>query len=169
MRLTNVVVQGKLDHTVDLQTLANALTNVRYDPLRFSGLLLHHRKIGGHCKVFASGAIQCNGKCTSFQEGIKRFRCYARLLQRKGFCNCLEDVNIITASACHRFDEIVRLQNIPFYYTYNPEVFPAIMFKRGGIHFTLHFSGAFLITGIKCSKDINEVIYPVILELGISL
>lgn len=32
MRLTNVVVQGKLDHTVDLQTLANALTNVRYDP-----------------------------------------------------------------------------------------------------------------------------------------
>lgn len=31
MRLTNVVVQGKLDHTVDLQTLANALTNVRYD------------------------------------------------------------------------------------------------------------------------------------------
>lgn len=149
MRLTNVVVQGKFDHTVDLQTLANALTNVRYDPLRFSGLLWH--------------------QCTSFQEGIKRLRCYARLLQRKGFRNCLEDVNIITASACHRFDEIVRLQNIPFDYTYNPEVFPAIMFKRGGIHFTLHFSGALLITGIKCSKDINEVIYPVILELAISL
>lgn len=43
------------------------------------------------------------------------------------------------------------------------------MFKCGGIYFIFYFFGVLFIIGIKCLKDINEVIYLVILELVISL
>ena len=169
MKLTNVVVGGQLDTVINLCALARQLTNVRYDPTSFSGLIWQHRKIGGNCLIFANGYINCNGSCESFRGGIKRLRRYARLLQKLGYCHTLTDVKIITASASHRLDGKVKLEHIPFKYRYEPELFPAIMFKREDIHFTLHFSGALIITGIKKPEDIDDVIYPVILELAVSL
>ncbi|KAK3105251.1 hypothetical protein FSP39_020839 [Pinctada imbricata] len=169
MKLTNVVVGGQLDTVMNLCALARQLTNVRYDPTNFSGLIWQHRKIGGNCLVFTNGYINCNGPCESFEEGIKRLRRYARLLQKLGYCYTLTGIKIITASASHRLDGKVTLEHIPFKYRYEPELFPAIMFKRNNIHFTLHFSGVLIITGIKKSKDLDDVIYPVILELAVSL
>ncbi|XP_062588708.1 TATA-box-binding protein-like [Saccostrea cucullata] len=102
MRLTNVVVQGKLDGKIDLRNVAKILTNVTYNPKSFSGLMWQHGKIGGACKLFKSGAIQCNGKSSSFHEGIERLRRYARFLQRKGLCTNVMDIRVVTASATHR-------------------------------------------------------------------
>ena len=169
MHLTNVVVQGRLDRLIDLRALAGDLTNVKYDPSTFSGLTWQHRRIGGNCKVFASGAIHCNGKCHTFKEAIRRLRRYARILQKNGHCTSLKHVKIITASACHRLEGTVKVENIPFACTFEPELFPAIMFRRKKIHFTLHFSGALIITGIKREKDMNRIVYPVILELTLCL
>ena len=167
MQLTNVVVQGNLGCRINLEKLARALINVRYDHSRFSGLVWQHRHIGGNCLVFASGAIICNGKCQSFKEGIQRLRRYARLLQKMGYCHTLTGVKVVTVSACHRLDHVIKYENVPFTVTYEPEIFPAAMFKRDGIHFTLHLSGALLITGIKRPKDLDDVVYPVILELSL--
>ena len=167
MHLTNVVVQGQLNVSIDLTRLANTLINVRYDPARFTGLIWQHRRIGGNCLVFSNGTINCNGKCSSFDEGIKRLRRYARLLQKKGHCRNLSGVKIVTASASHRLENPVRTENIPVSFRYEPELFPAIMFRREGLHFTLHLSGALIITGIKRQKDIDDVIYPVLVELSL--
>ena len=169
MQLTNVVVQAHLNCNLNLRELVGVLTNVRYDPVKFSGLIWQHRRIGGNCLLFANGKINCNGKCSSIQEGIRRLRRYARLLQRKGCPVRLSNVRVLTVSASHRFDDRVTLDCIPFDFKYDPELFPAIMFKRQGIHFTLHFSGTLLITGIKGHKDIEYVVYPTILELSMCL
>jgi TATA-box binding protein (TBP) (component of TFIID and TFIIIB) len=72
MRITNVVVQGELGCRIYLKQLVLKLFNVRYDPNRFSGIIWQHRTIGGNCLVFSSGKLNCNGKCSSFREGIKR-------------------------------------------------------------------------------------------------
>lgn len=47
MKLTNVVVQGKLDAEIPLRQLARDLINIRYDPANFSALIWQHRKVGG--------------------------------------------------------------------------------------------------------------------------
>ena len=52
---------------------------------------------------------------------------------------------------------------------YEPELFPAIMFNREGVHFTLHLSGSLIITGIKRQKDIDDIIYPVLVELSLGV
>nr|XP_022288496.1 TATA-box-binding protein-like [Crassostrea virginica] len=75
---------ARLNCDLDLRALANALVNVRYDPSRFSGLIWQHRNIGGNCLLFANGKINCNGKCDTIQQGVRRLRRYSRLLQRKG-------------------------------------------------------------------------------------
>ena len=80
MRITNIVVQGDLGCRIDLKQLVLKLSNVRYDHNRFSGIIWQHRKIGGNCLVFSSGKLNCNGKCSTFREGIKKLRRYARLL-----------------------------------------------------------------------------------------
>ena len=81
----------------------------------------------------------------------------------------LSQVRVLTASVSHRLDGRVTLERIPYDFRYEPELFPAVMFTRKGIHFTLHFSGALLITGIKTSRDLQNVIYPTLLELNVCL
>jgi TATA-box binding protein (TBP) (component of TFIID and TFIIIB) len=39
MRITNIVVQGDLGCRIDLKQLVLKLSNVRYDPNRFSGIV----------------------------------------------------------------------------------------------------------------------------------
>jgi hypothetical protein len=58
------------------------------------------------------------------------------------------------------------LDCIPFDFKYGPKLFAAIMFKCQGIHFTLHFSDTLLITGIKGHKELENVVYPTIMELS---
>ena len=162
MRITNVVVQGDLGCTFDLKELTNQLTNVRYDPKSFSGVIWQHKKIGGNCLIFSNGKINTNGKCSTFREGTQRLRRYARLLQRMGYAIRLNRVRLITASACHRLSG--KINPASFSEGYEPELFPALMFKRDGLHFTCHLSGTLIITGIKGKKDLDNA-YPVILEL----
>ncbi|KAK3084616.1 hypothetical protein FSP39_016367 [Pinctada imbricata] len=113
MQLTNVVIQGKVDLQVPLKRLATDLINVRYDPSKFSALIWQHRKAGGNCLVFANGYINCNGACRSFQNGIKRLRRYARLLQKLGYCQSLIGIKLVSASASHKLEGIVRLEKNP--------------------------------------------------------
>ena len=160
MRITNVVVQGDLGCTIDLRNLTYKLTNVRYDPKSFSGVIWQHRKIGGNCLIFSNGKINTNGKCSTLQEGTQRLRRYARLLQRKGYSIRLNGVRLITASACL----CGKINPASFSEGYEPELFPALMFKRDGLHFICHLSGTLMITGIKGEKDLDNI-YPVILEL----
>ena len=164
MRLTNVVVHANLGCSFSLRDLANQLTNVRYDPRKFSALIWQHRKIGGNCLLFSNGKINCNGSCLSMQDGRRRLRRYARILQKMGYDVCLSQIRILTASGVHQLSGRVDPELLPQEFSFEPEIFPAVMFRRHGIHFICHLSGKILITGLKCQRDV-DAIYSVFLEL----
>ena len=171
MRLTNVVYQANLNVQIDLKCLVHQLNNVRYNPHTFSGLIYQNRKIGGNCLIFSNGKINCNGACSDFDSGVKRLRRYARILQRLGYVVRLSEIRLVTASAVHKLSgrinvkSLCRIQD----FQYNPELFPAVMLRRQGIHFTCHLSGSLLITGIKNSKDLDNVVLPTIVEIEMCL
>ena len=171
MRLTNVVYQANLIVQIDLKCLVHQLNNVRYNPRTFSGLIYQNRKIGGNCLIFSNGKINCNGACSDFDSGVKRLRRYARILQRLGYVVRLSEIRLITASAVHKLsgrinvESLCRIQD----FQYNPELFPAVMLRRQGIHFTCHLSGSLLITGIKNSTDLDNVVLPTIVEIEMCL
>lgn len=164
MRLTNVVVQGDLKCTFDLRHLTLRLANVRYDPKVFSGLIWQHRRIGGNCTLFVNGKINCNGSAASEQEGRRRLRRYARILQRMGYDVKLQNVRLVTASAIHQLSDKITPSTLPNHFDYEPEIFPAVMFRRHGMHFACHLSGKMIITGIKRRCDYDNI-WSVVLEM----
>lgn len=171
MRLTNVVYQGEMNCVINLKQLTTQLVNVRYDPLKFPGFFFQHRKIGGNCLIFSNGKINCNGACDSFDTGLKRLRSYARYIQQIGYDVVLTNVQPVTASAFHKLSSRLDLNSISpaLNFSYDPELFPAVMMRRNDIHFTCHLCGSVLITGIKRPKDLDEIVYPTIVEIETSL
>ena len=166
MKLTNVVVQGELGCMFDLRDLTLIITNARYNPRSFSALIWQHRKIGGNCLLFSNGQINCNGKCASLEQGRRRLRQYARILQKLGYEIELKNVRVVTASASHHLSGNIDPSRLPREFSYEPELFPAVMFRRRGIHYICRLSGILMITGIKHQRDIDEV-YSVILEMEV--
>jgi TATA-box binding protein (TBP) (component of TFIID and TFIIIB) len=138
-----VVVKGDLGCNIDLREL----TDIRYDPRKLLAVIWQHRKIGGNALVFSNGKINCNGKSSSLQDGCSRLQRYGQILQKLG----------VTVSGAHRLSGRIDPQHLPPDFTYEPELFPAVMCRRAGLHFTCHLSGIMMITGIKEEKDIDEV------------
>jgi TATA-box binding protein (TBP) (component of TFIID and TFIIIB) len=164
MRITNAVVQGDLGCRIDLKELVLKLSNVRYQPQRFSGIVWQHRKIGGNYLVFFSGKLNCAGKCSTVGEGIQRLRRYPRFLQRSGYPVKLCGVRVITTSATHQLNVTINPRMLQEGRCYEPEIFAGLMFYRDDLHYICHLSGKVMITGIKKKSDLDNI-YPVILEL----
>lgn len=167
MIITNVVYSVHLGCPIDLRHLCYRISNVRYDPRKFPGLIWQHKTIGGNCLVFSNGVINCNGKATSIQEGRQRLRHYARRLQRLGYPVYLKDIKCITASASHTLSSELDIQLLAKerQILYEPELFPAANFKKDGVNFCCFHSGKVVITGIKISSQIDDVVYPMLIEL----
>ena len=167
MHLTNVICSANLGCTIHLREACYQLTNTRYDPAHFPGLIWQHRKIGGNCLVFSNGSIQCQGKARTLREGLDRIRQYSRILQIRGWPVDLNKIKVISASGFHSLgsaldlDTLVRERRL----IYEPELFPTANFTQNGITFCCFSNGKIVITGIKRSTDIDEIIFPTLLEL----
>ena len=48
---------------------------------------------------------------------------------------------------------------------YEPELFPALMFKRNGIHFSCFRTGKVIITGIRNIMELENIAFATIIEL----
>lgn len=167
MRITNVVYSANLRCPIDLWQLHNRLGDANYNPKRFSGLVWRHGSIRGCCLLFRNGKIICNGAAANFNDGEIRLRRYARQLRRLGYEIRLSDVKLITTSACHTLSGSIDWLTFcrESGSSYEPEIFPAVMFKKERIHFSCHLNGKLIITGIKSTEDLEDIVYPTLIEL----
>lgn len=168
--ITNVVVQADLQASIDLRHLANWTRDICYNPGKFSGAIWQHRIIGGNCLVFSNGKLCCNGNKT-IPEARRRLRQYSRLIQRLGVPVKLHAIKVITMSAVHQLSGRLDLSQVctTSGASYDPEFFNAAMMKRGRMHFNCFHTGKVVITGIRRMRDLDEVIYPAILELELCI
>ena len=168
MIITNSVYSASIGCPVNLRQLCYRLVDVRYDPGRFPGLIWQHKTIGGNCLVFSNGVINCNGKVSNAREGYQRLRQYARRLQKLGYPVVLTDVKWVTLSASHTLSTPLNLRQLAEErpnVTYEPELFPSANFKVDGVNFCCFHSGKVVLTGIKSMKQIDDVVYPTLIEL----
>ena len=117
--------------------------------------------------MFPNGKINCNGKVRSFREGRRRLRRYVRVLLHVCPSGCLTDVKRLTASACHTLSGPLAIEKLAVETkaSYHPEIFPSLIIKQHGVTFSCFYTGKIVITGIKTSKDIDDVVYPTLIEL----
>ena len=152
---------------IDLKALCQRLWNWRYEHRTFPGLIWQRRTIGGNYLVFSNGIINCNGSASSLGEGRQRLRQYARHLHNLGIPVKLKEVKILTVSTSHTFSSGLDLQWLAQdrAVVYEPELFPALNFKVDGVNFYCFHTGKVVITGIKCSDQLDDVVYPTVVEL----
>lgn len=171
VRFTNVVCLTDLASTFDLRHIALQVTNVRYDPKRFNGLIWQHKKIGGTCLLFGSGRLVCNGNLT-LTVARKRIRQYARCLEKLGYPVTLTRIHVVTRSAVHTLSQQINCAAFSSHVvgaSYEPEIMNAVMVKRESIHFTCFPSAKVIITGIKTRTCLDRVVYPTLLEMELAL
>ena len=65
------MLQGDLGCRIHLKQLVLKLSNVRYDPNRFSSIIWQHRKIGWNCLVFSSGKLSFTGNVLLSKKEFK--------------------------------------------------------------------------------------------------
>ena len=169
VQLRNVVCKTQFKCHIDLKHLANVSRDVYFDPTRQNSLMWKHKQIGGYCMVSNNGKLMCNGGTNSIAKAKKRVRRYARLIQKAGYPVHMDTIRVITMSAIHTLTKPLDLIQITkiLYGQYEPEIFPAAMFKQGGIHFNCFRSGKVVMTGIKRTAQIRNTIIPCIIELQI--
>ncbi|XP_061190439.1 uncharacterized protein LOC133198352 [Saccostrea echinata] len=85
VQISNIVCSADLGCTLDLRLFTLQATNVHYDAKKHNVVSWRHRKIGGHCFVYAKGKLVCNGGVSSKEEARRRIRRYARKIQQMGY------------------------------------------------------------------------------------
>ncbi len=163
--ITNIVCVANCDCSIDLSHFASLCTSVKYDAGKFNGAVWKDPELGGCCLVFRTGKIVVNGKAADESIAIDRVRKYAKLLRHYGWRVSLKEIKIVTMSAYYRVDGNLSMETLCRHMCakYEPELFPAAMFKRDGVHFTCFPNGKILITGIKNNMD--DVVLPTLIEL----
>jgi transcription initiation factor TFIID TATA-box-binding protein len=70
-------------------------------------------------------------------------------------------------SAYYRIDGTLSMNSMvrDMGVTYEPELFPAAMMRRAGVHFTCFHNGKILITGLRSEGVLEDVALPTLIEL----
>ena len=165
-RYTNVVLGAKMSsQPVDLNNFTKLKPNVVYNPSKFPGVIYKHKKLGGSCLLFKSGQLVCAGM-PDLEQGRKIVRKYARLIQKvtggdlqKIWINSMTGLAKIDGPLCMR--TVAQQMNG----TYEPELFNACTFHRDKVHFKCFSSGKVVIAGIRSEKQLEDIVYPCLLEL----
>ena len=165
--ITNVVACTSLHCDIDLKKLVLSQSNIVYNPRSFSSVMWRSKKIGGLCMVFANGRMMVNGKVKTVKQCKKRVRQYARMLQKSGWNVRLGTIRIATISASFKLETEINFPDIVNQYggCYEPERFPANMFTKDTVHFSVFGSGTVLMTGLKKESDVDRICMPILLEL----
>jgi TATA-box binding protein (TBP) (component of TFIID and TFIIIB) len=154
MKYTHEIHVCTLQQSLDFNSLRLDCSILKVRPFH----CIHWRQFGVLCQVFPTGKLICHGT----EEVLRR---YLRVLQKP-----IRDIKLSTRSAVHDLGRTIDYYELHRYIpdvTYEPEVFPGALLKRGRINFTIFHSGKVCITGIRSDCDVDNIVLPVLLELEI--
>jgi TATA-box binding protein (TBP) (component of TFIID and TFIIIB) len=161
VKISNVVIQCKLSTELNLYQLAKQLTNVIYNPGKFSALMYRSRKCLGSCLIFKNGKFIVLG-ARSIHEATINCRRYMRIIQKIcGHGDIEYTPKIVTMTAV--YDTGYPL-NLNLLYTalkgessLEAEIFGALFHKSVKLkcHLSIFQSGKVTITGLKSGRHLQ--------------
>jgi TATA-box binding protein (TBP) (component of TFIID and TFIIIB) len=159
IRLTNVVVRSSLNCSVNLTLLVNSIANAVYNTKKYSGMVWRHRHIKSTCFVFHTGKLMCMGN-NSVKGAKKDLRKYARIINKFGYNVCLSCIKVMTKSAVATLTGKLNLEEASKLLSgsYEPEIFIAMLIRRGTTNFTCFRSGKVIITGVKKLNNLVDLL-----------
>jgi len=174
--LQNMVctVDLHVDKQIDLKKLSQELPNVRYDPRRFPGLILHVKEYETKVLLFKTGRIVVTG--ARDMETVKKTIKYVCDLLAKYDVHCQGEPDI-------KIQNMVGNGKIYYYVNldilaekdienaeYNPEQFPGLVYRlklgpNREIKFLVFRNGQIVITGAKSIEEMKKATEELIRKL----
>ncbi|KAJ3686602.1 hypothetical protein LUZ61_015766 [Rhynchospora tenuis] len=171
--LQNVVSTVNLNCKLDLKAVALRARNAEYNPKRFAAVVMRIREPKTTALLFATGKMVCTGAKSEDASRLAA-RKFARIVQKLGFPAKFKDFKVqnIVASCATNFTiflEKLAASSHCAFITYEPEMFPGLVYRMGQpkIVLLIFQSGKIVLTGAKKRDEIYAAfnnIYPVLPE-----
>jgi transcription initiation factor TFIID TATA-box-binding protein len=169
--IQNVVSTINMKTQLDLKTIALKSLNSEYNPRRFSALIMRIREPARTTAlIFATGKMVVTG-AKSVKQSELSCRKFIKIIKKLGFDSVFSEFKVqnIVCSVDLKFYIHLEKMNIIHekFTTYEPELFPGLIFRISDIVYLIFNSGKVVITG---SKDLNlinksfEKLYPLLLN-----
>mmetsp|Transcript_7582 Transcript_7582/g.12759 ORF Transcript_7582/g.12759 Transcript_7582/m.12759 type:complete len:210 (-) Transcript_7582:111-740(-) len=172
IKLQNVVATVNLGVNIDLEKLAQTVSNAEYNPRRFAAVIMRIREPRTTALVFHSGKMIVTGAATEADSRMGA-RKYVHIIQKVGFAATYRDYKIQNLTATCDMGFPIRLEGLVYAHsqhaTYEPELFPGLVYKMTNpkVVFLVFVSGKVVVTGAKSEKIIEdgfETLYPYLAE-----
>ena len=166
IEIVNSTFCAQLNCDLDLLFLAQNLINVEYKPSKFNAIILRIREPKSTCLVFNNGKLVLTG-CKSVMQCNKAIRIIARKIQKLGFKvklsnQCIENL-VGSVNYGSNIDLSKLSELIGFQASFEPELFPGLIFRTNKCKVLVFQSGKINITGGKTVEDIYSA-FDIIFE-----
>ncbi len=166
--LQNIVSTADLKCKLDLRNIALKAKNAEYNPKRFAAVIMRIREPKTTALIFASGKMVCTG-AKSEEESRKAARQYAKIIQKLNYnvkFSSFKIQNIVGSCDVGFKISLEGLSTQHKHCSYEPEVFPGLIFKmvEPKIVLLIFVSGKIVLTGAKERNEIYDA-YKKILPL----
>ena len=151
VNIVNTTITFSLSTPLKLNYLASRLWNVEYDPKKYNGLKLRLRNPQCTALVFSTGRCVLVG-ANCFDEGRKAIRIIARKISKLISGVNLTEIRLKNCVASGKINfppetlkDAITKNGIEW--SYEPELFPALIFKLNSINVTAFHTGTIFLTG----------------------
>jgi transcription initiation factor TFIID TATA-box-binding protein len=167
--IQNIVSTINMKTQLDLKVIALKSLNSEYNPRRFSALIMRIRKPARTTAlIFATGKMVVTGaKCV--KEAESSCRKFIKIIKKLGFNPIFSEFKVQNIVCSMDLNFLVHLEKMNIIHekftTYEPELFPGLIFRISDIVYLIFNSGKIVATG---GKDLNlihdsfEKLYPLL-------
>jgi len=164
--IQNIVSTADLKCKLDLRTIALKAKNAEYNPKRFSAVIMRIKKPKTTALIFASGKMVCTG-AKSEEESKEAARKFAKAIHNLNYdvkFSSFKIQNIVGSCDVGFKISLAGIDSQIRYCSYDPEVFPGLIFKMldPKIVLLIFVSGKIVLTGAKERKEIYDAFQKIL-------
>ncbi len=170
VKIENVVASATLKHTLNLDVLARALPEGRYDPNHFPGIIYQTRRPRSTALIFNSGKIICAG-LKSERQAKRILRKIVDELHMRGVVIVGEpEIKVQNVVASGDLRGSIDLEDAAYILpkiVYDPEQFPGLIYrmKDPTLTFLVFAKGKVVCAGAKSEEDVHQAFSKLELQL----
>jgi len=159
-KLQNIVSTVNLNCKLNLKNIALHARNAEYNPRRFAAVVMRLRRPKTTALIFSSGKMVCTGAKNEDASKIAS-RKFARIVQKLGNpiqFSTFKIQNIVGSCDVGFPIDLEHISdNQPDFCSYEPEVFPGLIYRMldPKLVLLIFVSGKIVLTGAKRKADIN--------------
>jgi transcription initiation factor TFIID TATA-box-binding protein len=168
VEIQNITFCAELNCELDLEFIARNSLNVEYKWKKINAVIKRLRNPRCTCKIFSNGNIGLTG-CRSIEQCDIAIRKIARMVQKLGYQVKISNKRVTNMVGSFNFGSTIDLvelntsigQNASF----EPELFPGLIFTDDRCKILVFRSGKIIITGVKCKKELNDAFEIIFIKL----